>query len=120
MVQRHGFYKSQGLLFLDTTVKSGNPIFAPSWQIVMNVKEGIITPEEYTVAYRQMMVGSYRSYKSEWVAVVQSDKPVVVCCYCVSGKFCHRHLLINYFSKVALKHELPFTNGGEYPSKVEE
>lgn len=104
--------KGQNVLWLDTTVKTGNKLFAPTWDIVMGIKEGKITEEEYTQRYYQLMRESYKQHKAEWLALFQ-HKVVILACYCADGAFCHRHLLANILEKIALHEGLSFKVLGE-------
>lgn len=104
--------KAQGILLLDTTVKSGDPVFAPTWEIVDGVKSGRITADEYTHVYRQLMTRSFRIHAARWREVIRGE-PVAVACYCAKGKFCHRHLLKDYFQEICHARSIPFEYLGE-------
>lgn len=103
---------AQGIPYIDTTVKSGDPVFAPSWEIVMGVKKGDITEDEYTEIYKQLMRDSYQANRSRWDEVANMDQ-VTVCCYCPDGCFCHRYLLVEMFRAHCGAHNLPFEYCGE-------
>lgn len=107
-------YERSGLVVIDTTVKSGDKVFAPTWQIVMDVKKSIITPEEYTASYHQMMKYSYANNKEHWRDLLSSKEPIVICCYCAAGKFCHRHLLVDYLLKAAINFKISVNFKGEF------
>lgn len=100
-------------LLLDTTVKSGDKIFAPTWSIVRDVKDGTITPEQYTKVYRELMLSSWRDNKEHWLSIINEPKIVTLACYCKAGDFCHRHLLKEYFSKICSKYNYDFEYLGE-------
>jgi len=104
--------RDQEIPFLDTTVKSGDKVFAPSWQIVMDVKAKIITPDEYTVHYTAMMRESYTHNKERWLEVCNM-KQVAIACYCEEGHFCHRHVLAYMFQRVCHQHGISFKLRGE-------
>lgn len=101
-----------GILLLDTTVKSGERVFSPTWDIVLGVKSGKLTETQYTNVYRQLMQQSYQRSKERWLAVCATPK-VAIACYCPPGTFCHRHLLKTYFEKCCLSNNLPFVDRGE-------
>jgi hypothetical protein len=104
--------KDLGIPFLDTTVKSGDKVFAPTWDIVTGVKSGAISEATYTEEYKRLMRASYRSHQSRWLSLCES--PVVaISCYCPEGQFCHRHLLAGYLENVCNKHAIPFVLKGE-------
>jgi uncharacterized protein YeaO (DUF488 family) len=91
-----------GVPVLNTTVKCGDLTFAPTWEIVMDVKHGRISQETYTERYTQLMRESYKRYRAAWLEV--ADMPTVaIACMCPPGKFCHRHLLADMFKAVCLK-----------------
>lgn len=91
------------ILLLDTTVKTGNPVFAPTWEMVMAHKRSQKTPEDdkiYEDQYYPMMRTSYRDHRTSWEWVLQQDR-VAIGCYCHEGTFCHRHLLKDMFLMLA-------------------
>lgn len=81
---------------IDTTTKSGNPAFAPGWDIVLPYKAGEITEAQYTAIYMERMALSRVQNTADWDAVVALDRAAIAC-FCRAGKFCHRHLLIPLF-----------------------
>lgn len=101
-----------GIPLLDTTTKSGNPLFAPGWDIVMDVKSNKITPEQYTEVYLERMRQSYRDNPKAWHDCI-AQPTVAVACYCAAGKFCHRHLLVDIFGKLCNHLKQPFEYKGE-------
>lgn len=104
--------KELGIELIDTTVKSGDPIFAPTWDIVSAVKEGRITPEQYTEVYLELMRKSFKEHRDAWLALL--SKPVIaIACYCKTGAFCHRHLLLSYLEKACQFFGIPYTLAGE-------
>lgn len=111
--------QAMGYEVLDTTVKSGDKTFAPTWEIVRAVKDGVslsgieFTPEEdYTNRYSNLMRDSWRVNKEKWLEVCRRDT-VVIGCYCSNGKFCHRYLLVSYLEKVCNLYNIPFEYAGE-------
>lgn len=88
----------------DITVKTGSKIFAPSWKIVMDYKNGKISEQEYTFNYCGMMKNSYKEHRSDWDALLSKDK-IVLCCYCPAGAFCHRLLLAKILVKLGAEYE---------------
>lgn len=77
---------------LDITVKTGSSVFCPTWEMVMDYKEGKISKEAYTERYLQMMRESYTLNRPAWDLLLSKEK-MVLCCYCPPGEFCHRKLL---------------------------
>jgi uncharacterized protein YeaO (DUF488 family) len=90
-----------GVPVIDITVKSGNRAFAPTWDMVLDVKSGKITPNEYTSRYIGMMDESRLANPEEW-KVLMSTPSVALGCYCKPGEFCHRHLLSTYMANLAI------------------
>lgn len=101
-----------GIQVLDTTVKSGDKVFAPTWDMVNDVKSGTISEGAYTELYLRMMRNSYRHNKKRWLEVLNMEA-VALACYCPSGCFCHRHLLADMLCKCAAKHNIPLDFRGE-------
>lgn len=109
--------KARGIEILDTTVKSGEARFAPTWDIVMAVKARTKENEEeakeiYTNAYSALMRDSYRNNREYWLEVLRKDE-LAVACYCAAGEFCHRHLLATYLGRTAERNGIEFTLMGE-------
>lgn len=104
--------KDTDIEFIDTTVKSGDKVFAPSWDIVSDVKSGKITEEQYSVVYRDMIRQSYRQNQSEWIKLIHKPK-VAIACYCPAGCFCHRHILIEALTIICKNNGVPFIYKGE-------
>ena len=104
--------KELGIELINTTVKDGLPEFAPTWSIVMDVKSGAISEAAYTAAYHQLMRQSFVQHKDKWLALLSKDK-IAIACYCKAGKFCHRHLLVEYLIAVCKSYDIPYALGGE-------
>lgn len=93
---------------VDTTVKSGDKVFAPTWDMVMGHKNGTISDEEYIKKYVSLMRESLKKNKARWLEIMNMER-VVLCCYCRKGNFCHRVLLAKMFEK----------NGAEYVGELD-
>lgn len=91
----------QGFSILDITVKSGNKIFAPTWDMVTGYKKGSMSKEEYTQKYLVMMRKSYKKFPMLWERILREHTKIALACYCEPGEFCHRHLLKEMMFKVA-------------------
>lgn len=94
-------YRYKGVGRLDVTVKGRDPlgrVFAPTWDLVMGVKNGTLTEEEYSQSYKGH-INHIFSIKPRHVAVQQIiDKhaeigTLVLVCFCRPYSFCHRYLL---------------------------
>lgn len=101
------------VVLLDTTVKSGSAVFAPTWHMVIGYKQGRLTDEKYIEHYTQLMRSSYDKNREEWLRVCHLSH-VALGCYCPSDHFCHRFLLKDLLLAVCQHHGLPFTYRGEY------
>ena len=97
---------------VDTTARSGNAIFAPSWDIVSRYKDGSLGETEYEKEYTHQMRISYRNNTDAWVAFCKKDK-VAIACYCRRFTFCHRHILANLLYKVCVHHKIKCQPGNE-------
>jgi len=84
---------------LDVTVKTGNPTFAPTWDMVRMYKDGELSKALYTSIYEDLMVKSYWDNPEEWKALLAKDR-VVLKCYCRPYTFCHRTLLGNILQRM--------------------
>jgi uncharacterized protein YeaO (DUF488 family) len=77
---------------VDITVKSGDLVFAPTWEMVLEYKAGKLSEEEYMDHYRRLMHVSQDLYFPRWKNILSYDN-LALACYCRPGNFCHRHLL---------------------------
>lgn len=102
-VQDHRRLKSEGVEWLDTTVKTGASVFKPTWSMVMGWKNKEITDDQYTVMYRQLMERSWQENKDVWLQTLETDR-LVLGCFCPPDTFCHRRLLAKMMVKVAQIH----------------
>lgn len=98
--------------FIDITVKSGDKLFAPSWNLLSDYKSGKCNQEVYTKRYYEEMRKSYLNNKEHWLDFLHKEE-VTVACYCASGKFCHRHLFVDIVEKLCNHLSIEFTRGGE-------
>lgn len=80
------------------TVKNGMIEFAPTWDIVMGIKNNSITEEEYTKRYCDLMRKSYNKYSDTWQELINSDL-FAISCFCNENDFCHRFLLAKILEK---------------------
>lgn len=101
VAQRLGLAKDPR--YLDTTVKSGDKTFAPTWEMVMGVKHGRITDEVYTQEYYDMMRASYRNNRQRWDEILSMEE-VILACYCRQDSFCHRYLLKDMLVKCSAEY----------------
>ena len=101
---------------LDITVKSATSlgkIWAPTWEIVMGAKNGIISEQEYKEKYLQLMRTSLSLNKRAWMALLMKEE-LVICCYCKAGDFCHRLILAKeILPKLCERYGIPYQYMGE-------
>lgn len=116
-IARWPIVKQPNITMIDVTVKSGNPVFAPRWDMVMNHKHQGLSDWDYTEQYLIMMRDSYQHNRQEWMRVIDLQN-VAFTCYCPpcterKSVFCHRLLLVQLFRQVCLYHQLPYEYVGE-------
>ena len=92
-------YRYTGPDRLDITVKGEHPVgkvFAPTWHMVNSVKNGG-SEKNYTEMYYTLMTQRWQLYRKVWDMLVQmcQYQDVTVVCFCPSGAFCHRHILVD-------------------------
>ena len=106
-------YRYSGQDRLDITVKGNSPagkIYAPTWDMVSWLKKGKISEGQYTESYYKMLLERWEVAGSEMLNLVEmvKDRDLTVVCFCPSGNFCHRHLLVKFF-----QHNWDVVYGGE-------
>lgn len=101
---------------LDVTVKTGDIAFAPTWDMVMGIKSGKYTELDYTRAYKALMQMKQVKYRDRWLDLLGSGS-VTLACYCGSGAFCHRLLLVESLQAFGNMNEVEVISCGEV-SKV--
>ena len=109
---RYRLANARGMPVIDITVKSGNKVFAPSWDMVSQYKTGNMSIATYEKLYKEMMRMSYQNHKEEWLSLL-NNKEIALGCYCPAGEFCHRLLLPLMLSRVALVNNIPCYLMGE-------
>lgn len=103
--------ESLGIPLLDVTVKSGDKTFAPTWDFLMEYKKDL-NENRYIEKFIPLMRLSYKDNKQRWLEVCKMDQ-IAIACYCRSGKFCHRHILVDMFRKVCESNNIEFEYKGE-------
>lgn len=84
----------------DVTIKTKeHPEFCPTWDMVMGIKKGIITEEEYAKQYHDLMIKSWRKNRKAWEELLSMGEVTLVC-FCKKGSFCHTYLLAEYLVKL--------------------
>ncbi|MGL5466586.1 MAG: DUF488 family protein, N3 subclade [Shewanella sp.] len=83
--------RDNDIQFMDITVKSGNQVFAPTWDNLRAYQDGRMTKEEYSSLYYNKVIASIKTHPQEWGQLL-NHKKIALACYCRAGDFCHRHL----------------------------
>jgi hypothetical protein len=94
-------YRYSGPDRVDITVKGQDrnwKQFAPTWNMVMGVKNGTMSEQEYIDLYspsldRRTVIGDVSG--PTWHKLLQMETATFVC-FCPEGAFCHRNILLNY------------------------
>ena len=102
---------------LDISVKTGNLIYAPTWDLVMGIKKGFIDKDKYIRSYMKMMRISYNHHRLEWNELLSKDEVTLVC-YCHRNTFCHRYILAYMLTRLGAVYMGERT--GNNPEWVEE
>lgn len=105
--------KDRDIKVMDTTVKSGYSLFAPTWDMVLGHKAGTLSDEEYSALYRNLLLGSWKKDRQKWLDFLNDDDQYALACYCPAGKFCHRHLLVKFLQQLCKQLDIPFEYYGE-------
>lgn len=83
--------RDNDIQFMDITVKSGNQIFAPTWENLRAYKDGLMSKQEYSKLYYDKVLSTVSTHAGEWQKLL-SNKRLALACYCRAGEYCHRHL----------------------------
>ena len=100
-----------GITFVDITVKSGDKMFAPTWDFLMEYKNDH-DEEKYISKFIPLMRRSYSENKQHWLDFL-SQEEVAIACYCGKGGFCHRYLLVDIFEKICIYEGIELVRGGD-------
>lgn len=81
-------------------------IFVPDWSLVSAYKRGEINEEEYHVQYlaRLQSLPNLPAIRQR-LATYTVDRPesLIFLCWESKGKFCHRHILAEFFSEFGIR-----------------
>lgn len=94
-------YRYSGPDRVDITVKGQDPNwkeFAPTWDMVMGVKNGTMTKQRYVELYHPSLdntsiIGNVSV--QTWKKLLDMETATFVC-FCPQLDFCHRNILVNY------------------------
>lgn len=93
--------KAREIELFDITVKSGDQRFAPEAKVLWAYKRGEVTDEEYTTLYRDKLTKLLHRDHTAFQGLFQVTEDKAVACYCRAGKFCHRHIWVDFVKEVA-------------------
>lgn len=110
-MSKHRKVAKLGISFKDVTVKSGDKVFAPTWEILMEYKNGG-SENLYTSKFIPLMRQSYQQNKLAWLELCKMDE-VCLACYCKAGDFCHRHIIVDMLERVCKANGIEFERKGE-------
>lgn len=97
--------------FLDITVKSGDKLFAPTWDLLQKYRTDF-DEDFYTKEFLHLMRKSFYYNKDHWKKVLDVEV-LTIACYCKHGKFCHRKLLVSVFESACKYFGIEFVYNGE-------
>jgi hypothetical protein len=99
-------YNYKGENRIDITIKGKSnggvgACFAPTWDLVMDFKNGTITEKQYTEKYYKLMVDRWNTdaqfrENMDYLVEKAKEENIVLVCFCPAYSFCHRYLLINF------------------------
>ncbi len=85
---------------LDITIKnSPKHVLAPTWDLVMGLKNSKITWEQYESGYLKLLNERLKTRRAEFVSIIEMsrDKDVYLICFCPDERICHRRLAKEFF-----------------------
>ncbi len=105
-------YRYNGPDRVDITVKGEHivgKLYAPTWYMVMGLKHGRINEAEYTQQYYEMLCDRFNNDDNMQTTTlnmidmvttgsksVGHPRELTFVCFCRSGAFCHRYLLVRW------------------------
>lgn len=106
--------KALGIETIDITVKSGDKRFAPYDEVLWAYKRGEVSDEEYAEIYRSKLTKLLHSDPKAIEDLLTAEGEArAVMCYCTAGKFCHRHIWMEFMQDVADDNGIHFEHCGE-------
>lgn len=91
-----GNYRYNGPDRLDITVKGQDDLgrhFAPTWDMVMGVKKGTMSEDEYVQKYCQIIDKAPVSILKRLFEFADKHGSITLVCFCQEYAFCHRNIL---------------------------
>ena len=105
------FFKENNIEVLNIALKGGEEILAPTRWMLINYRANIVNrtmftcrEEEYSYLYLELLRTRYQENQEYFKALVSwlywHEGSVALVCYCRSGHFCHRNLLIDILLQI--------------------
>jgi uncharacterized protein YeaO (DUF488 family) len=105
---------------VNVTRKSGDPVFAPSWELlrtalVIRQSGRTSTDDEwkdYAAKYLREMSLSYARHRGHWDQLLARQRAVLTC-YCTNPERCHRRVLAHVLEKLGATYHGELPDGAE-------
>jgi hypothetical protein len=68
------------------------PCLMPTWEMVRGYKAGRLSQDDYVHQYRDLLAERWADVEA-WLASLDADQDVTLCCWEEAGHFCHRQLV---------------------------
>ena len=72
--------------------------FVPEADLLRDRKAGLVSDEEYTELYCEMLETIPKCFIEKLIEDGES-RNIALCCYCGKDSFCHRHILAEWLNK---------------------
>lgn len=95
-LRRASLGRANGVDITVANAKGFARFFAPTWDMVLGVKHGRMSPEEYTRRYLKILRANRNKEAWKWLRDQAVDGTLTFLCFCRDGEFCHTYLLIDY------------------------
>ncbi len=91
---------------LDITVKNAkNHALAPTWDLVMGLKDKKISWAQYEEGYLKLLGERLKTRRAEFISIVEMarDKDIYLICFCMDERYCHRRLAKDFLLGLAFE-----------------
>lgn len=78
----------------------GNPVFSPTYDMVVDLRDGKITEEQYINMYCELMQKSSQKHKKEWWDLLHKKEIVLKCYGEITAQHSPRFLLANILTQL--------------------
>lgn len=111
-ISKHRILNGTDIYFIDTSLKSGEKLFAPSPEILWGYKAGHLSTREYYTRYMRLIRDRFRRNPEPFLELLNMGK-IALACYCRADQFCHRLILRNILERLCIREGIEFYYGGE-------